>query len=74
MKNSQYYIREYIDRPVTKKDFLTMQEKEITGNGKTKQYLIKNKIFTEKEIKKLVKEKTLIPIKLKNYFEFLQAK
>ena len=69
-KKQQFYIREYVDRPVSKKDFLREQEEQATGDGRTKQSLIRDLIFTDSEIRKMVQNGILKPIKYRSKIYF----
>lgn len=54
MRKVRYFIKETIERPVTKKEFLLRQKEEVVGDCVSKGELIRGKTFTEPQIKELV--------------------
>ena len=63
-KKAQYFVREYIDRPVTKKEFLRLRDEEVKKIYVSRQHLlIENKKFTRYQLDTYEKEGLLKPIK-----------
>lgn len=70
-KKAQYCIRdEYIDRSVTKKEFLRWSKEEATKGTVSQQQLIKSKTFTKSQIEKLIRHKVLAPSKYQSVVYF----
>lgn len=61
-KQAEYFIEKTTISPVTKKEFFRIQ-KEIATEGTTlKSILLKNKVFTPRQIEKLIDAEILHPI------------
>jgi len=67
----QYFIREYYDRPVSKKEFLRHKDKEIETDYVSQKHLVDTKILTPWKIKIHEKGGLLKPIfyKGRRYFQ-----
>ena len=59
---AKYFIREYYDRLIAKKELLRRRDQEIRASYIGKQFLIKNKIFTKSRLTSYEKKGLLTSI------------
>src|SRR3989344_1998835 len=52
----KHFVREYYDRPVTKKELLRRQKEEIAQDYVAQRHLVKNKVFTLASLNKYIKK------------------
>lgn len=62
-KKAQYYVREYYDRPVSKKEFIQKRGQEIERSCVRQKYLLDTKLFSFRKIKFYQKQGILVPIR-----------
>lgn len=62
---AKYFIKETYERPVSKKEFIRKQEEGLIGDCVLQSSLLRKKVFTKSQIKMLVSEKILVPVKYK---------
>ena len=67
IQQADYFIE---GRPVSKKEFLKLQEQRTNENYIQSRSLIERKIFTKFQIDKLISAKVLLPRKYKNKIYF----
>ncbi|OGM99744.1 MAG: hypothetical protein A3B91_02405 [Candidatus Yanofskybacteria bacterium RIFCSPHIGHO2_02_FULL_41_29] len=67
---AQYYIREYFDRPVSKREFLQNKDKEVKKSCVSQKYLLATKTLSRGKIKAYERREILVPIwhKRRKYF------
>ena len=53
---AKHFVREYFDRPVTKKELLRRQKQEIAEDYVEQRHLVKNKVFTLASLNKYIKK------------------
>ncbi|MDO8514140.1 MAG: hypothetical protein Q7S50_01190 [bacterium] len=53
---AKHFIREYYDRPVTRRELLRRQKEEVTAEYVAQRLLVKNKVFTLASLKNYVKK------------------
>jgi len=66
MTKSKFFITDPSDRRVSKREFIQRQEEGLIGDCVLQSLLIKNKVLTVTQIKKLVEENKLVPLEYKS--------
>jgi hypothetical protein len=62
---AQYFVREYTDKPVTKKEFLRLRDEEMKRTYVSRQRLLESKQYTKHQLDAYEKQGLLTPIKHK---------
>ncbi len=67
---AQYFVREFHDRPITRKEFLHLRDAEISTSYITRRELLKARTFTNAELNHYLKSGmcSLIKHRGKEYF------
>ncbi len=62
---AQYFVREQIDRPVTKKEFLRLRDEEMKRTHVMRQRILESKQYTKSQLDAFEKQGLLTPVKHK---------
>jgi hypothetical protein len=66
----KYFIKETVDRPVSKREFLRHTKEEAVGDCILASDLIKRKVFTRSQVNTLIRAKILKPINYRSKIYF----
>ena len=67
---AQYFVREYTDKPVTKKEFFRLRDEEIKRTHVLRMRILENKQYTRSQLDELEKQGLLTRIKHKGKIFF----
>lgn len=69
-RKAQYFIREYIDKPVTKKEYFRLRDEEMKRTHIMRQRILENKQYTLSQLNALIHDGLLTPVKYKGRIFF----
>jgi len=69
-KKVQYAITEYVEKPVTKKEFFRVQKERATEGMISQVQLLKSGTLNKNEIDRLVRNKLIVPNKYRSRVYF----